>query len=741
MTRASFLKFIKLSPFKLGCMVVLASVLLFHSFGDQKPLLIATLDNRLTDAMFRWRGPMSTTNSVVIVDIDNKSLAEIGQWPWPRDVMADLGTKIHKAGARSIGFDILFAEPDRTSPGNNIEELAKLLEHSIPKDELKRLQQNEAIDHDLIFGDALARIPSVLGYAFETGGEKISGSGAPFPSCNIRFDPPNVRIKSINFIKAKNAILNINDISQGESEGFFSVFPDPSGTVRKVPLFMEYNGIPYPSLALETLRVGLGEEGVTIHVSKKNNSIYKVSVAGKVIPTDERGQVSVNFRGYVKKFPYVSAVDILEGKSLERLRGKFVLIGTSAPGLRDLKATPFSSNFPGVEVHANVIDNLMAGDPLVYDAYTEIAMTYLFIIVGGIMLCALLAFSTPLSQGLGWILYLVATVAGAHFFFLHNSIIGITYPLVTIVFIILIVTLFNYFFEGREKKFIHNAFGRYVSPQVVSEIVKNPGSLSLSGQVKNLTVFFSDIRDFTSVSEQMTPEQLGYFMNRYLTEMSDIIMANGGTVDKFIGDAIMAIWGAPVDDHDHSAKAIRTSLGIISTLGRLQKEWEEEGLPVIKIGIGLNTGEMSVGNFGSNQRFDYTVLGDNVNLASRLEGLTKVYGTQILISESTMQEAGNRFFCRFIDRVRVKGKELPVNIYEPLCEGEPAADLRQEVAEFEEAFREYQEGNFLRADSILTDLYSRNPLKLYTLFHQRVDKFVQVSPTEDWDGVFTFTKK
>ncbi|MCP4578571.1 MAG: CHASE2 domain-containing protein, partial [Deltaproteobacteria bacterium] len=261
---------------------------------------------------------------------------------------------------------------------------------------------------------------------------KISGADTPFPSSNIRFDPPDIRIHSIKFIKAKNAILNIGDISRGESEGFFSVFPDPSGTVRKVPLFMEFNGIPYPSLALETLRVGLGEEGVTIHVSKKNHSIYKVSIGDRVIPTDEKGQVTVNFRGYVKQFPYVPAVEILKGRSLGRLRNKFVLIGTSAPGLRDLKATPFSSNFPGVEVHANVIDNLMAGDPMVYDSYTEIAMTYLFIIVGGISLCALLAFSTPLSQGLGWVLFFVATVAGSHFFFLHNSIVGITYPLVTI---------------------------------------------------------------------------------------------------------------------------------------------------------------------------------------------------------------------------------------------------------------------------------------------------------------------
>ncbi|MBU0968332.1 MAG: adenylate/guanylate cyclase domain-containing protein [Proteobacteria bacterium] len=738
--------YLKPSPFKIGCMVVIAALCLFYLFGNRKPQLLTSFDNRLTDVMFTIRGQTPISGQVVIVDIDDASLARIGQWPWPRNTVADLITQIHQAGARVVGFDIVFAEPDRTSPKNHLDGIIDLLTNPVSEEERNALRANPSLDHDLILGDTLATIPSVLGYVFLTSPQKDLEDNVPFPSCTIHLDPPATSLSSINFIQASNAIVNITDVSQAESEGFFNVFPDPSGTIRKVPLFMALNGVPYPSLALETMRIGLGgEQEVTIHISQQVETTQKgilgITAAGKFIPTDDQGQLTVNYRGPVKTFAYVPAADVLAGLHLDRLRDKYVLIGTSAAGLLDLRATPFANIFPGVEIQATVMDNLLAGDPLTYDLYTEIGMTYALVAGSGLLLSALLAYATPVAGALGGLLCLLATAGGSYFFFLNNKIIGITYPLLTIITVFLVVTLSNYFFAGREKRFLRDAFGHYVSPDVVSEIIKNPANLSLSGQVRNLTVFFSDIRDFTTISEKMTPNQLGRFMNLYLTAMSSVLLEHGGTVDKYIGDAIMAIWGAPLADHNHAARAVRASLASIRQLAELQKELQEEQQGEIQIGIGLNTGEMNVGNFGSTQRFDYTVIGDNVNLASRLEGLTKVYGCRILISESTRDAAGAGFFCRFVDRVQVKGKKLPVNIFEPLCEGEPDGDLRREVTRFQEAITAYRQQDFIAARQIMSALYEQNNLKLYRLYLERIDVFLSAPPPRDWDGVFTFTTK
>ncbi|MDH4321521.1 MAG: adenylate/guanylate cyclase domain-containing protein, partial [Desulfobulbaceae bacterium] len=307
--------------------------------------------------------------------------------------------------------------------------------------------------------------------------------------------------------------------------------------------------------------------------------------------------------------------------------------------------------------------------------------------------------------------------------------------------IFMMVTLFNYFFEGREKRFISLAFGHYVSPQVVNKLMAHPENLALSGEEKTLTVLFSDIRGFTSISEQMESSQLALFMNRYLTAMSAVIMEFGGTVDKFIGDAIMAIWGAPLDDDDHAANAVRAALVMMARLRQLDPQWEAEGLPAVNVGIGINTGVMSVGNFGSNERFDYTVLGDAVNLGARLEGSNKEYGTNINISEYTREAIGDRFFCRFIDMVKVKGKHRPVKIYEPLCEGEPDEALRLEVETFEQAISHYHNRDFAAAATIINDLHKKHPAKLYCLYRDRIRNYQENPPPPDWDGSFTFTSK
>jgi len=735
------------SPFKFGCLVTLAAVLLFASFGQRKPALLETLDNRLTDTMFRWRGPVKPAQPIVIVDIDEKSLRAIGQWPWPRNTVAKMIRNLGAGGARVIGLDIVFAEADRTSPKNFVDELQQLLPAQLPPEALAELKTKEALDHDLVLGKAMAATPSVLGYVFQIQDDGLKNQAdIPFPSGATRLVPSSTSYEDISLPRAYRAITNVMTVAQGQSEGFFNVFPDAAGTMRKVPLFMMMDGVPYPSLALEMARIGNGAQEKTIHVSRQKQTgpkdVLGIMLGATFIPTDETGQLTVNFRGPGQTYAYLSAADILAGKNLNQVQGKYVLIGTSAAGLLDLRATPFSNIYPGVEVHANIIDNILSHDPFTHDIFTEIGITYFLLLVGGLGLSALLAYASPLLGGLGGMLLVVGSLVGNYFFFFsHGQLLGLSYPLLTILTIFLVVTLFNYFFEGQKKRFISLAFGHYVSPQIVHQLMEHPERLSLQGEQKNLTVLFSDIRGFTSISEKMTSEELGRFMNEYLTAMSNIVLESKGTVDKFIGDAVMAIWGAPLEDANHAANCVRAAFAMMEKLKLLQEDWAKRGLPEVAIRIGINTGIVSVGNFGSDQRFDYTVMGDNVNLASRLEGANKAYGTSIIISEYTKAALGEEFYCRMVDMVRVKGKDIPVLIYEPLCEGEPAPKLRKATEAFTKALGHYANREFQEATEIFQGLNAAAPSQLYSLYLDRLAHFTLNPPPDNWDGAFTFTTK
>ncbi len=737
------------TPFKIGCLIIAISCLIFYSFGGKKPALIETFDNQIVDAMFRLRGSQETTKSVSIVDIDERSLSKIGQWPWPRNVVAELIQKIHDHGAKAIGLDIVFAENDRTSPKNSLFTLHEILSERFSLQELSDLTENSAFDYDVILGDVIAETPTVLGYVFQTIDDNLKNeTEKPFPSINLSLSPPDLQYKDLTLLSAYRAILNVPDISMAQTEGFFNVFPDPSGTVRKVPMFIELDGVPYPSLGLEMLRIGLDTPQVTLHASRqkkgKKFSFLGMTLKDNFISTDDMGQVTVNFRGPMKSFPYIPAIDILQGTiPAHTFKDQYVLIGTSAAGLLDLRATPYSNVYPGVEVHANLIDNILKGDPFTHDIFTEIGLTYTVIIVGGLLIAALLSYSSPLIGGFGGLFLIITCLFYGNYslFFLNNQLIGLTYQLLSIFNVFFFVTLFNFFFKDREKRFIQSAFGHYVSPDVVNQLIHTPDKLSLKGEEKKLTIFFNDIRGFTSISERMTSQQLGIFMNEYLTAMSDVIMEHGGTVDKYIGDAIMALWGAPLDDEKQAENAVRASLCMLGKLEELKPVWQKKGLPAIDIGIGLNTGIVSVGNFGSAQRFDYTVLGDSVNLASRLEGLNKMYGTNILISESTKDELQDLYFCRFVDMVRVKGKKEPVTIYQPLSEGTPDSLLENQVVSYHEAISLYRSRQFTEAQKIFAELNDTNSDKLFELYLERIKLFADNPPPEDWDGVFSATTK
>lgn len=733
-----------ITPFRLGVLLSILAALCYSLLVVNHPTLFTVFNNRMADVFFSWRGAVAPANRVVIVDIDEKSIAGLGQWPWSRTVIAGLVSRLQEAGAQSIAFDVVFAEADRTSPVRLLDELRPHLEDNSLFDQVAVTAQE--LDHDLVLGAAVAKAPVVLGYIFRTDGAVNLQATPPFPSIALRTDPPAVELANLSIPEAKDVIANIPAVAQAPTEGFLNFFPDSAGTVRDTPLFLSFNGIPYPSMALEAYRTAVGIPEITIHAASQlhNGQRTVLGVTAKnFIPTDDRGRLTINFRGPAKTFPYLSAVDVLQGPADPRLAKAIVLIGTSAAGLLDLRSTPFASVCPGVEIHATIIDNILQQDPLRYDTYTEAGLTYTLILGGGILLSFLLTAAPPLAGGLAGFLLPVTVIAGDYFYYFRgqNTLIGIGYPLAALTLIFLLITLANYLTEGSQKRYIQTAFGHYVSPEIVKRLIRDPSLLALSGDQRPITILFSDIRGFTTLSEKMTPEQLGQFMNRYLTAMSDIVMGNLGTVDKFIGDAVMALWGAPADDSEHATHAVQAALAMQRTLDQLRPQWQAEGFPAVFIGVGINTGPASVGNFGSRQRFDYTALGDHVNLASRLEGANKVYGTGVIISEFTKEATAERFFCRLLDLVRMKGKTEPVSIYEPLCEGEPSAPLRQEVAAYEEAMASYQARSFAQAGQAFTALATATGHPLYALYQERCRQYQAEPPSPDWDGVYTFTSK
>ncbi|MCF6245830.1 MAG: adenylate/guanylate cyclase domain-containing protein [Desulfobacula sp.] len=724
----------------LGALLVISSCLVYYSFGNQKPALLTLIDYRVMDMMFNIRGPQPDSKNVVIIDIDEKSLKILGQWPWPRNILADLTQKLHKANVRSVGFDILFAEKDRSSPAFYFQNLDPSIISLIPQDILVSLLNNDALDYDSLFANALGSGPSVLGYAFQTINDGLkSDEDLPFPSSIIRIHPTSFNFKDLSLRSAYRAIVNHPSVAMAETEGFFNVFPDESGTTRQVPLIMMMDDIPYPSLALETFRLGIKTPSITIHVSKtiktRKPPVLGLQINDRFIPTDSFGQLFINYRGSSGTFKSISAIDILNGKRVSEVTEKFIIIGSSSKGLYDLRTTPFSRAVPGVEINANIIDNLIQSDPFVYDHLTEIGLTYTLIIAGGLLLALILSFLGPLAGSLGAvILILSASVVNYYYFFLNHRYVGMTYPLVTCGFILLITSIYNAFKEQKAKRYIRKAFSHYVSKDVVSELIRNPKALSLKGEEKILTVLFCDIRGFTGISEKMNSRDLGNFMNNYLTCLSHIIMKNKGTVDKFIGDAIMAFWGAPKDDPMHALKSVRAAMEIKAEISNLAGDFANQNLPDIRVGIGINTGLMSVGNFGSKERFDYTVMGDNVNIASRLEGANKNYGTTILISDATKNIIKDTFFCRYIDKVQVKGRSQALDLFEPLTNGIPDAELIKKVEQFEKGVTAYQNQNFKTAKTIMETLYQNEPDRLYQSYLDRINAFIASPPPSEWIG-------
>lgn len=733
------------------------------------PPILQLFELKAYDFRLRWRGEIPTTGEVVIVAIDEKSLQELGQWPWPRVVMAQLIEGLSKAGARVIALDIIWAEPEQrvgvldalytetVSVGQlpflkdlraRLNQLAKknpemdrflreITKAMHPDEVLARaIRESQRVVLGDFFFTNPEEVPQVLGYAPREDSPIMAQSAYPVVRkgrsvIGAPFVPRPYMIKGNIAVIERSA----------RAFGYFNMVPDTDGVVRSVPLVMEYQGYYLLPLSLQALRFSRDPSQWIIHLEEYG--VAGIQWEKGWIPTTELGFMHINYRGKDRTFPYVSASDVVQGRlNPEEIRGKIVLVGAVATGIYDLRVTPLASVFPGVEVHANVIDNVIRGDFIVRPEWASV-MDMLLLISLGLGLGWLFAGLGPILGGM-----CMLVIFGAHLYV--NTLVlvrwgawlNVIYPSLMIPVSYLGVSIYKYIHEEREKRKIKGAFQAYVTPAVVHQILKDPNALKLGGEQRVLTVLFSDIRGFTTISESLTPEGLVHLLNEYLTEMSDVIFRHDGTVDKYIGDAIMAIYGAPLPQEDHPLKACLTALDMMDELRKLQVSWEGRGMPRLDIGIGVNTGEMVVGNMGSERRFDYTVMGDAVNLASRLEGLNKQYGTHIIISEFTQEWVQDRLICRELDCVRVKGKARPVTLYEVLGRKEDGPLPGGWIDIFSQGLSYYRELEWERAMECFQDVLALKEQDTPSLIYLERCRVLQASPPgEGWDGVFEWKTK
>jgi len=743
-------RFFRLSGLKIALLSILAVSVIYYVDPD----FLSLLELKTLDLRFLSRGKIVNTGEVALVAIDEKSLDELGRWPWPRVRMAQLLDALVKYEAKVVGFDIVWAEPDENSELKSLSALKqKMNELKLTNRDLEKYlsQAIQKADTDRTLADSLARSRrAVLGYFFHfftkedlPGEKKQPPKDLPALSTYNWVKYSSQAAAKVPLFEATYAEVNIPVIAEAaEGAGYFNIFPDRDGTVRWIPLVIKYQDKHYCALSLAVLQKFLNNSPLVLRLAEFG--VEEIRLGDLFIPTNEEGRMLINYRGPQKTFPHYSATDVIHGRvPINAFRGKIVLVGATAMGIYDFRVTPFDHVFPGLEVHANVIDTILK-QQFLYRPNWVTLFDLLAIIVLGLILGIILPKVKALWGALIGISLFFAFVLTSNQLFQKQGIwVNQTYPLFNLVLTYLMITGYRYMTEERERKKVRGAFQYYLNASVVEQMLKDPEKLKLGGEKKDLTVLFSDIRGFTSISEHMTPERLVKFLNEYLTKMTDIVFKYDGLLDKYMGDAIMAIWGAPLDQSDHPLRACYTALEMVEELRLLQHKWATEGMPRLNIGIGINAGPMVVGNMGSERRFDYTVMGDSVNLGSRLEGLNKLYGTNIIISEMTYERVQGEILGRELALVRVKGKDQPVKIYELLSRRAKTLPEQKALAEeFQAALGEYRNRNWETARKIFQSILERypadGPARLYV---ERCQTLEKTPPPEDWDGVYTMTTK
>jgi adenylate cyclase len=708
----------------------------------REPALIEQLRNLAFDTYQRLVPRPTAQAPVIIVDVDEDSLDKIGQWPWPRDILAQLVDRLNEAGAAAIAFDVLFAEPDRMSPEG-------LLERWKRRPDVAQLSQlvGQLPDPDEELAKALARSNSVLSFAMVNG----PGRGTPLMKAGIASAGDNPMDFVYRFAGAVPALPDLQKAAKGN--GSVTTIPDADGVIRRVPLLFGLGQQIYPSMAAEALRVAMGASTYIIKSSGASGEggfgaktgINHVKFGDAEVPTDAQGRVLLWDTG-AKRDRYFPAWEVLARQfGPGTFDGHIVLIGTSVEGLKDIKTTPLAPSIPGVELHAEILEQIITSMYLQRPDWAAGAELLLAVLLGALLILLLRWAGALWSAGIG-IVFAAGAVAISWFAFRHFGwLLDPLFPSFAALAVYLAGTASGYARTELERRQIRTTFGRYLSPVMVKRLEQHPDAARLGGEKRRLTVMFCDVRGFTALSEKLEPEALTHLINMFLTPMSNAVQAHGGTIDKYIGDCLMAFWNAPLDDPRHAVNAVRAALAMRGELVRLNETLAAEAKAAgreptrLAFGIGLNTGDAVVGNMGSDQRFNYSALGDSVNLASRLEGQSKTYSVDLVVGEDTMAEAPGFDYVE-LDQIQVKGRQQPLRIFTALGESAPAPELAREHQAMISAYRSQ---DWSAAAAALAGCRKLAPTlaAFYQEYERRIADFRRNPPPPDWDGVYVALTK
>lgn len=662
-----------------------------------------SLDLKLKDARFRLRGSIEPDGRVFIVAIDSKSVDQLGRWPWDRKIIARMIEKL--GNVKVIALDIVFSETSNK-------------------------------ESDRALSMAINKPNIIAGYYFREEQTEINpDSYINLRNSRIKIIKTSGNIEAIPVREFPYAELNISSIKA--EAGFFNITPDNDGVYRRMNLVAIYNEEIYPHLALKTMEKFLNKPLI---VEIASYGVETIKIGNETIPVDETGILTINYYGKGGSIKTVSAVDIIDGK-VSLPEDAIVFIGATEMGIADIRATPFDPVIPGVEISATVVSNILKKDYLKYNAWVEL-IDILFIVLSTLILSLILIKANRTFICLSIFVGMLFLIYSLNIFIFKKYCfnLSVIYSFISLSLCYLAYEAYRNIVIEKRSRFLKKAFSSYVSPELVNIIIKNPDKLRLGGERRIITILFSDIRGFTTISESLSPEKLVTLLNNYLDPMTKIVLKHEGMLDKYIGDAIMAVYNAPVDLKEHAREAVFTALEMLKELELLNKKFTEMGFPQINIGIGINTGEAITGNMGTETRFDYTAIGDTVNLSSRLEGLNKFYETKIIISESTFDAIENKgeIYIRELDLIRVKGKKEPVKIYEVLEEN---SSLIPVIKDFEKALNFYRNCLFEEALKIFSYIHREFNDRISFIYEERCKNYLLNPPASDWDRVYTAKEK
>ena len=720
------------------------AVFLMHIAATPRLEIIDRVENYLYDVRIRLTMPATVDDRIVIIDIDEASQAELGQWPWPRNTLATLVDRLFDDyGVRVLGLDVLFAEAEETSAERLLDELES---DSVAG---KLEQMRATLDSNYRFAESLIARDVVTGFVFKDSlspGEPEATGALPAPII-AGSDLDGV---TVPFVDASGFAGNLRALQENAFAGGFFDSPliDADGVFRRAPLVQQYAGDLYPSLALAVAHVALGSPPVGLQFAARDDGrmsgieLEHFMLGDIPIPVSEQAAVFIPYRGPQESFPYIPAKDVLSGAApVELLENRIALLGASAAGLLDLRSTPVGQRYIGVEAHANLIAGLIDGEIRQQPAYSDGLELFLLLVVA-VLTAWLLPRLAPLSSLAFVVFILVGAMAGNLWLW---SALGLVVPLASVLMYTLIAAMlhitYGFFIEQRNKRHLSQIFGQYIPPSLVEEIDASGEEISLEGETREMSVLFSDVRGFTTISEGLDATELTRMMNEFLTPFTSAVQQHRGTIDKYMGDCVMAFWGAPLVDEEHARHALLSAFDMLAAVESLDEPFEAKGWPAIRVGVGIASGEMNVGNMGSEFRIAYTVMGDTVNLGSRLEGLTKQYGVDIIVNDRTAELVPD-FTFRELDLVRVKGKHEPVAIFEPVAlTAQVPAETKALLDRYARALAAYRSRDWGVAERDFASMAEQESALLYNVYLDRIKRFRQNPPPEDWDGVFEHTTK